>query len=295
MQQYPMRAILLKMIRETIKLMPFKKLALFSLFTLTICFCTQNSQPKVHLAHGRDESAGGDSTYIITTSIASYYLEKKGGGLSSMLDKDGVDWLGFHKQEGSGHKGEYRGFPNAIHKQDGSYFHAMNAKTDPSSSVINIESENHVRITFTSDNKQWEGQWDFYPDRCDFTMSKISDGFKYWVQYEGVPDGTMDSTDFWFASADADRHPINEPQIGDLPAPEWMAFGDENSPRVLFMLHHKDDEFPDNYVSRPDMTVLGFGRQNKDKYLNTVQTFSIGFVESTAYSKIDNAIRQILD
>ena len=74
-----------------------------------------------------------------------------------------------------------------------------------------------------------------------------------------------------------------------------MAFGDQHSPRMLYMLHHEDDEFPDNYVSRPDMTVLGFGRQNKDKYLNTVQTFSIGFIESTEYSVIDQTIRQVLE
>ncbi|NNC76456.1 MAG: hypothetical protein HKN77_00755, partial [Woeseiaceae bacterium] len=46
---------------------------------------------------------------------------------------------------------------------------------------------------------------------------------------------------------------------------------------------------------RPYMTVLGFGRRDKDKYLDTVQSFSIGFVESTDYALIDRSIRQILD
>jgi len=257
--------------------------------------CTEQPTKIIHLTHGIDESAGGSSTYIITTPIATYYLEKEGGGLSSMLDKDNVDWLGFHNKPGSAHKGEYRGFPNAIHKQDGSYFHAMNAKTDPSSSVVEIESKEHIRIVFTTDNKQWEGQWDFYSNRCDFTMRKISPGYKYWVQYEGVPGGEMDSTDFWFASANTEKHLITESFLGDLPAPEWMAFGDENSSRMLYMLHQEDDEFPDNYVSRPDMTVLGFGRQNKDKFLTTVQTFSIGFVESTEYTTIEQAIKQVLE
>ena len=162
-------------------------------------------------------------------------------------------------------------------------------------SVVDIDSEKHVRITFTSNNGEWKGQWDFYPDRCDFTMKKISEGYKYWVQYEGVPGGEMDVTDFWYASADKERHTIVEPQVGDLPAPEWMAFGDEHSPRMLYILHHEDDEFPDNYVSRPDMTVLGFGRQNKDKYLTTVQTFSIGFVESTEYAVIDQVVKEVLE
>ena len=273
----------------------FITLAQILLIVFFFSSCSEQVEKKMHLTNGVDESAGGGTAYIITTPSAIYYLEKEGGGLSSMLDKDGVDWLGFHKKEGSGHKGEYRGFPNAIHKQDGSYFHAMNAKTDSSSSVVEIESEEHIRIIFTTDNKKWEGRWDFYTDRCDFTMSKISSGYKYWIQYEGVPGGEMDSTDFWISSADKELHSIVEPQVGDLPSPEWMAFGDQNSPRVLYMLHHEDDDFPDNYVSRPDMTVLGFGRQNKDKYLTTVQTFSIGFVESTEYSMIEEVVKKVID
>jgi len=272
-----------------------KRLTAFLLFTIWLGACAAQTEQIVRLAHGVDESAGGGAAYIISTPSAIYYLEKEGGGLSSMLDPDGVDWLGFHSEEGSGWKGEYRGFPNAIHRQDGDYFHAMNAGTDPSSSVVDIESERHVRITFTSGNGKWQGQWDFFPDRCDFTMSKVSAGYKYWVQYEGVPGGEMDATDYWYASADTERHPIEEQFIGDLPAPEWMAFGDQNSPRVLYILHHEDDDFPDDYVSRPYMTVLGFGRREKDKYLSTAQTFSIGFIESTNYSLIGRTIKQVLD
>jgi len=265
-------------------------LAILSML-LMICACVSTPHNlAVSLTHGVDESAGGGPAYIVTTSTATYYLEKEGGGLSSMLDADGIDWLGFHSKKGSGHKGEYRGFPNAIHRQDGNYFHAMNAGTDPSTSVVNINSPQHVRITFTSDNGQWEGRWDFYADRCQFSMSKVSPGYKYWVQYEGVPGGTMDDTDFWYSSADAASHPINEVSKRDLPSPEWFAFGDQSSPRMLYVLHHEDDEYPDDYVSRPDMTVLGFGRRNKDKYIVTPQTFSIGFVETTEYADIQKAI-----
>lgn len=253
----------------------------------------QDQKGAVALLDGVDSSAGGGLAYIVTTPSATYYLEKEGGGLSSMLDSDGIDWLGFHSQPGSGHKGEYRGFPNAVHRQDGNYFHAMNAGTDPSSSVVDIVSDNHIRITFTSGNEKWEGCWDFYPDRLDFTMSKVSPGHKYWVQYEGVPGGEMDATDFWYRSGDSKRQPISDKYIGDLPAPEWMAFGDKSSPRVLYMLQHEDDDTPNDYVARTDMTVLGFGRRNKDKYLTTPQTFSIGFVESTDYAVVDRTVRQI--
>lgn len=271
-------------------------------FSLSLCAlilisaCTVQSGPaEVELTHGVDASAGGDPAYIVTTNSATYYLEKSGGGLSSLLDKDGIDWLGFHKAKGSAHKGEYRGFPNAVHRQDGNYFHAMNAGTDPSTSVVEIESDKHVRIIYTSDNGKWEGQWDFYPQRLDFTMTKISPGYKYWVQYEGVPGGGMDRTDFRYSSADMQRRLIDDEFIGDLPGPEWMAFGDLNSPRMLYMLQHDDDSLPNDYVSRPDMTVLGFGRRNKDKFLTEPQKFSIGFVEATRYNDVKGAVERIVN
>ena len=175
-------------------------IALSAALVFTTACTPKTTFATVTLTHGVDASAGGDDSYIISTENATFYLEKSGGGLSSMLDKDGVDWLGFHKKPGSAHKGEYRGFPNAVHKQDGSYFHAMNAKTDPSTSIVEIDTPNHIRIIFTSENQKWEGQWDFYADRLDFTMSRVSPGYKYWVQYEGVPGGEMDRSDFRYSS-----------------------------------------------------------------------------------------------
>lgn len=248
----------------------------------------------VQLTHGTDFSAGGEAAYIVTTPLAVFYLGKEGGGLSSMLDKQGVDWLGFHREEGSGWKGEYRGFPNSVHRQDGSYFHAMNAGTEPSTSVVTLEDDDHVQIVFTSENGQWEGQWDFYPDRCDFTMTKVSEGYKYWVLYEGVPNGEINETDYWFGSMDDQIRDIHEPYSGDLPNPEWVAFGDTRSPRVLYLLQHEDDDNLDEYYMRPYMTVFGFGRNDSEKYFTTPKTFSIGFVESTNYLDVENTIKEIL-
>lgn len=277
-----------------------KPLLVASIFSFGLLGCTDTNSEKasvdktVQLSHGVDESAGGDPSFIVTTPNATYYLEKEGGGLSSMVDRDGVDWLGFHKAPGSAHKGEYRGFPNAVHKQDGNFFHAMNAGTDPSASRIDIEKENHVRITVTSGNGAWEGQYDFFPDRLDFTMSKVSPGHQYWIQYEGVPGGDMNTTDFRISSADDQRKSLETPFMGDLPAPEWMAFGDPKSPRVLYMLHHTDDAHPDDYAYRPDMTVFAFGRRDKDKFLTTPSTFSIGFIEATNYKVITDKVEAIL-
>jgi hypothetical protein len=260
-----------------------------------VCGCVKNpDSATVSLTHGQDVSAGDVSCYIVTTPTSTYYLEKVGGGLSSMLDIDGKDWMGFHNGVGTQWKGEYRGFPNAIHKQDGSYFHALNAGTELSTSVVELESNDHVRIVFTSGNGKWKGRWDFYPDRCDFRMTEVSPGYKYWVLYEGVPNGEMDNTDFWYSSADNKSHLIDEKQVGDLPGPEWIAFGDVKVSRMIYLLNHEDDQHSDEYFNRPYMTVFGFGRSEKGKFLDSPQTFSIGFIESSDYEEVETTIQNVL-
>lgn len=253
-----------------------------------------NKDLNITLTEGVDESAGNLNAYIIHTPTATYYLEKQGGGLSSMLDIDGVDWIGFHKAKGSGWKGEYRGFPNAIHKQDGNYFHALNANTDLSTSSVTINTPEHIRIEFISGNGKWQGQWDFYSDRCDFTMTKVSEGYAYWILFEGVPNGSMDISDFWYSSADKNTHLMNESHRGDLPYPEWVAFGDANSTRMLYLVNHNDDNHSDEFVSRPYMTVFGFGRTGKNKFINRPQRFSLGFIESTHYLTVESNVHQLV-
>ena len=51
-----------------------------------------------------------------------------------------------------------------------------NASTDESTSELLIDSDDHVRIVFTSGNGKWVGRWDFYPDRCIFSMDEINKG-----------------------------------------------------------------------------------------------------------------------
>ena len=103
----------------------------------------------------------------------------------------------------------------------------------------------------------------------------------------------MDEIDFWYSSADSESHLIDEKQVGDLPGPQWIAFGDVNFPRMIYLLHHDDDDHPDDYFNRPYMTVFGFGRSEKERFLNTPQTFSIGFVESTVYGEFESAIKRV--
>ena len=242
-----------------------------------------------------DPSAGNLACYKIETPTATYFLEKEGAGLSSMLDVEGVDWIGFHPEKGSAARGEYRGFPNAVHREDGSFFHPRNAGTGPSTCRVVRVDPDQVVIVATSGNDAWSCLWKFHATHCSYTMTKKPPGKIYWVLYEGTPGGACDDGDWWMTSAIQGKKPLGIPHDGDIPAPEWIVFGDTRLSRVLFLFHTEDDEYDDRfYLMHESMTVFGFGRQKLKKYLDTVpQIFALGFIESTHHMDIANRIESI--
>ena len=244
-----------------------------------------------------DSSADNVACFKIETPAATYFLEKEGAGLSSLLDADGIDWIGFHPKKGSGAHGEYRGFPNAVYKEGGSFFHPKNAGTDPSTCrVVKVEPD-CIEIEATSNTGAWSSLWKFTPTHCTYTMTKIAPGKKYWVLYEGTPGGECDDNDWWMTSAIKEKKPLSEQHQGDIPAPEWIAFGDAKQKRALFLYHVEDDKHEDRfYLMNESMTVFGFGREKLNKYLDSVpQTFVIGFIESTSHAEISNRIEVLAD
>lgn len=239
---------------------------------------------------------GGLAHYKIATPSGTYLLEKSGAGLAQLLDREGNDWLGFAATPGSGAAGEFRGFPNAVHQQAGNYFHPRNQATEPSQIRIEHQSRERIRIAATSENQLWAGHYDFFSTHCTFTMTKMPPDKKYWVLYEGTPGGRFDQDDWWVTSSIAARQSMTRSHDGDIPAPEWIAFGDPRLERVLFLVHHQDDGHPDRfYAMRSQMTVFGFGRSGASKFLNEVpQSFSIGLLETTEHAEIGRQLAKLL-
>ena len=209
-----------------------------------------------------------------------------------MIDRDGNDWIGFHPQHGTGAAGEYRGFPNAVFKEAGSYFHARNKGTDPCVTIVEEESPDRIVISALSSNGMWAGNYTFTNSNCTFTMTKKPADRKYWVLYEGTPGGEYDDTDWWMTSREKTKSPLTKPHEGDIPGAEWIAFGDLKLDRSLVLHHLEDDDFTDRfYQMEKKMTVFGFGRDGMTKHLDTApQSFSIGFIESVDHTRIKNAI-----
>ena len=180
------------------------------------------NRPAVRLIESaRDESAGGLDCYKIETPRAVYYLDKVGAGLSSMIDRDGNDWLSFRPDRGSGASGEYRGFPNAVFKEAGSYFHPRNAGTDPCVTVVEEVRPSRVVISALSGNGLWGARYEFTSDACIFTLTKKPAEKKYWVLYEGTPGGKYDDSDWWMTSSNAKKQTLRSTHEGDIQGPEW--------------------------------------------------------------------------
>lgn len=263
-----------------------KYLLLLALFCPALA-CTTSSQVKL-MEDAVDASAGNLACYKIETPAATYYLEKVGAGLSSMIDKEGIDWISFDPAEGTGAGGEFRGFPNAVYKEDGSFFHPRNVGTDPSRVTVERNTGNLVELKAVSGNGNWEAIWRFYPSHCTFTMTKMPAGRHYWVLYEGTPGGQYDDTDWYMTPAIDEKTALTENHEGDIPGPEWIAFGDADMDRSIVLYHHEDDRKADRfYQMQQKMTVFGFGRNGIERLLDSVpQSFSIGFVESTDHGAI---------
>ncbi len=252
--------------------------------------------PVVLVEDARDESAGGLPAFRVETPTATYYLEKSGGGLSSMIDNEGNDWINFHPQPGSGAGGEYRGFPNAVHEQPNSFFHPRNQATDLCKTTVRYVGHNRVTLEAESSDGDWACRYDFFATHCTFTMTRMPNKGKYWGLYEGTPGGQLDHDDWWMTSAIATPQPITQTHDHDIPSPEWIAFGDKRLDRSLLIAHHQDDTHPDQfYQMNNKMTVFGFARQGLKKFFDTVpQQISIGLIENTEHSTIADHASQWL-
>ena len=81
----------------------------------------------------------------------------------------------------------------------------------------------------------------------------------------------------------------------DLPDPEWIAFGDERSPRVLVIAKEQPDDTPDQFYQMDgEMTVFGFGREHRccGKYLTEAPAaFVVFFSETVDPAAITSKLR----
>ncbi len=242
----------------------------------------------------------GEPTYRINTPAAAYYYHRLGAGFASLIDRDGNDWISYRPS--GGFEGDFRGIPN-IAPPD---FHPGRGQNHRESVLL---SSGPLRATVLSETRdgQWACLWDIFPAYARMTLFKKGNA-PYWILYEGTPGGRFDAEEDYWVNSSGQRFPAapyNEknPWHGELPAPQWVYFGDAKFKRVLFLAVHEPDKALDEFWHRGSggMTVFGFGRgPRKDGWQRMTALpahLTIGFVETDVFAdasaQIHSAFRDL--
>lgn len=225
----------------------------------------------------------GQESFEIRTDRATYLYQKAGCAFSSLIDRDGNDWISYKPQGGP--KGHYRGIPNMGYETFG------HPGYDTGLSKLVSESPSLAKFESTTTDGAWEVEWNIHPTHATMTAHQIA--APVWLLYEGTPGGKFNpKTQFMFFS-DGTRVACSEERRQELPSPKWVAFCDPKTRRSLLMAYAGPDSFVDTYWpmgGKGGMTVFGFGRTDQDGFgffINTVP-FSLSFalVESVCFPEI---------
>lgn len=244
--------------------------------------------PRVTLTDNIDDE--GFSSYRIQTESGTYYYQKLGGGFSSLVDANTVDWIGWNAANGS--RGDLRGIPNLVHEDDGGYFHP--GRVSVNSTILN---QGPLKATFqsTSNDGLWQAVWEIFPTYARMTLLKANSN--YWFQYEGTPGGTLQGDIDFVVRSYGTQTLANiswTGDLGNLEGDEWAFVADPNLGRSIFLAHHTEDLIVDSYKPSRDgrMTILGFGRNDNSRFLRQVpKQFTIGLVNSTTFDTVAPIIR----
>jgi hypothetical protein len=253
----------------------------------------------------------GDDSWKITTNEATWTMEKDSGAFSSVVDKQGNDWVSYNNT--SGPDGTYRGVAN-MGVSNGTH----PGQSTGSTTVVSSGPLKTV-IDYTSTDSNEMVQWTFYANFAQCTVLESNNG-PYWVVYEGTPGGTFNANDQVVQSdgtstaLSGDFNDANGIGNGNSDG-QWAYFDSTSENRILYLAQNTQDSNPDVYWPYNDgsgsgMTVFGFGRDIGDgaapegfggatEHLTAVNTFTIGLAEdsgnsfSTASTTINGQYRDV--
>ncbi len=231
--------------------------------------------PWVYLAETYHQ---GQASYQVTTSKTTYIIHQESGGIASLIDNDGIDWIRYRPHGGS--DGIYRGIPNIKHPDD--YLHpgAENATTRILSQgpiCCRIEVETHDKVV--------KAIWEIYPSHIELQIINAPD--PYWLLYEGTPGGHLDEENGFIVRSDGTQTPIGETWDAVLD-PGWLYFGDPECERVLFMAQvDTEPKLSSYFPMEGNMTVFGFGRKDLEHYLQaTPARYLFGLLHDSGFKAI---------
>lgn len=255
---------------------------------------------QVSITEGMDE---GQEVFIIHTKSATYYYQKEAGGFSSIVDKNGNDWINYTTEPKDIYPASaastYRGLPNLIHggEESGTGHPGFNNCT---SAILDQNT-----ILSTSKTGNWEYEWRFTDHTAKLSITKVDPTRTYWFLYEGTIGGDYNpENDLWGNNVDglrADKPDFYKTE-GTFASWETVFFGDKDKKNTFFISQLTPDNHDDVFGflgntkegnnASDGMVVFGFGRGKGTKPLmNEKQEFILGFVPKNIQKK--NILKKI--
>jgi hypothetical protein len=271
-------------------------------FTIYQVLRSPNPNPVVRLLTSvRDED---DTAFVIDTPMFRCYMQQRGSAVSSLVDRDGKDWINYRAQPGVGPRGSFgafRGLPN-FPGPPGMFHPGFTFAT------TTVVSSNPLQVALRSTSNSGPG-WAYdtvvYADRVEMTVRAAPQ--EYWWLYEGTPGGespTGGTIDFRTMRAGQPDIGARESWSGDTP---WAGFrvpglGSQFG-RTLLVAHTADNRPPSSYylangqgspVNGGDegaMTVFGFGRDGGKAFVTNKQpqTFVFSMFDATDATQVETA------
>jgi hypothetical protein len=249
----------------------------------------------------KDDIYEGRAHFRIETKTATYLFDKAGGGLSRVMDADGIDWVHYngdpHAKGASGAAGGFRGIPNMVFRgDDGGAGH-------PGFDQCISEKVDDRTIRSTSKSGKWQWSWTFFDDHARMTMEKVDRDRTYWFLYEGPVAGSFNPyNNYWGTDLGGPRYETpslnkGENIVGNW---EWVYFGAKDTNRIFYVAQSPGDNLNDFFAymgntsdgnDAPDgMIVFGFGRDKGTIALMREDdvTFYIGFLDKKITSEKDH-------
>ncbi|QGY47143.1 hypothetical protein GM418_26810 [Maribellus comscasis] len=240
--------------------------------------------------------------YKVEISNATFLIDKYSGGISSLTDKQGKDWIQWKRLAEEKYPesaaGDFRGMPNFVYGGDD------NGTGHPGFEKVMCFKDEENRIRIKSLNGKWEWQYEFFRKYMKVqVLSTPASERNYWFLYEGVPGGEFNpERQYWGThkglKTSMPDYYRSEEEYGKW---DWVFFGHQNFKRVLFLVQKRADKNSDTFgflgdsdnglQSEDGMVVFGFGRgRNATPLLNSNQIFYVGFyeklVDSDSFSKL---------
>ncbi len=262
----------------------------------------------------KTSSPNGREYYAIRTKSCSYLYDIRGGGFSSILDKDSIEWIGYSPDSdiypGSAAT-SFRGLPDLVFGSDD------NGVGHPGFNKCVSTLEDSNRIHTVSNSGKWEWTWTFHENYAVMHIIKTDSACPYWFLYEGISGGEFQPyRQYWGTSLGGPWNDIPDYYFHEsfIHPFQWIYFGNEKLDRVFFMAQVEPDDKQDIFaylgnsnegvISPNGMVVAGFGRTEGPKALLAKPGlhFIIGFYDEKIISPeihrkigdyIEKLIRQI--